>query len=691
MSLDTGGSMPVSLERTSTPSPRARPRLFGVAAALAVLAFAAPGRAQSLLEVLEVKLDAPTLHALGVQVLIAGDDDRDATISVRVRKAGASEWRVGPPLHRVWPETIYVPVLQQFAGSVFDLEPGQSYEIELHAQDPDGLDTTQTISGATRPVPADPASPNAVAVTNVAELQSALAEAQPGDVITLADGTYAGAFFAISASGTEDNPIVIRGASQSGVVLDGQGCTGCNIVEIYGSWVHLERMTLRGADRAVRFQGQDTVGNVARRLIIEDVIHGIGGKTGQRSFLVSDNDIQGRLVWPWTFASDATSHWDDRGVDMTGDGHVVCHNRIVGFGDPIVNKQSMSRSWDVYGNDIQDSFDGTELDETEGNARLFHNRWTNVMAPISIQPVRGGPVYVMRNVLFNVPDEQIKLKSLGGVDEPSGALVYHNTFVSPKLALNLQTPIAQHNSVIANNLFVGPERLAGSRTVDWTAVLDATRFDFNGYFPDGGFWLGTSTSGENNIYDSFAAMQAAGVVEQNGLLLTQPIFEAAFVGPTDAMAHQEAPDFTLAADSNAIDRGTVLAGIDDGHLGSAPDLGALERGCPTPTYGPRPEGQEHLTYAIDCSTDTPTPTGSSGAGGAGAGASAGGDGAGASAAGGSGNGPGDGADAGAGSDGCGCRVQPIEEGRTWVGLLGLLLLSALRRKRSRQDGSALLR
>ncbi len=37
------------------------------------------------LEILEVRLDRPTLHNLGVQVLI-DDDDRDAHVSLRYRQ-----------------------------------------------------------------------------------------------------------------------------------------------------------------------------------------------------------------------------------------------------------------------------------------------------------------------------------------------------------------------------------------------------------------------------------------------------------------------------------------------------------------------------------------------------------------------------------------------------------------------------
>src|SRR5690606_18072073 len=116
------------------------------------------------------------------------------------------------------------------------------------------------------------------------------------------------------------------------------------------------------------------------------------------------------------------------------------------------------------------------------------------------------------------------------IQEPSGVIVAHNTFVSPSIALNLQTPIVQHNAVLLNNLFVGPAQLAGKRAVDWTAKLNGVRFDGNGYYPDGELWFGV-VDGMNQIFPDFAAATASGAVEANGRLLAQPIFAAGFVGP----------------------------------------------------------------------------------------------------------------------------------------------------------------
>jgi hypothetical protein len=568
-------------------------------ASVAVTVLNAPPSDDDVVAITQVRLDRPTLHALGVQVLISGDANRNARIDVRHRREGDAVWTQGLPLLRVMPETITETVPQQFAGSIFDLDPSTSYEIELHATDVDGaVNETRLLAATTRGVPRpDPTSPRTVNVSDATAFRAALTAAQAGDVILLAPGTYSGTF-ALAASGTEDRPIVIRGASGGGSILDGVNCSSCNVLEVLGSYVHVESLTIANAFRALRFTGVNATRNAARRLTIRNVVHGTGSNAGQTDFYVCDNTIDGRLQWPWVFGPNPTSHWDDRGIDVTGDGHVVCHNTIRGFGDPVVNKKRLARSWDIYGNDIADSWDGVELDEGEGNVRLFHNRFTNVMAPVSVQPMFGGPGYALRNVAFNVPDEQVKLKSLGGIEEPSGVLIYHNTFVSPERALNLLSTITQHNFVFANNLFVGPDALWDARSVDWRAGIDAGVFDYNGYYPNGVFMFGT-VAGVDRLFASFAQAQAAGV-ETHGVLLSPSIFQAGFVGPVDEEFRHSAPDFMLSPGSNAIDRGARLPGINDGFTGTAPDLGALEVGCPVPVYGPRPMGQESLTWRINC-------------------------------------------------------------------------------------------
>jgi len=567
------------------------------------LVFAARAGADDALHTGVVNLDRPTVVALGVQLLISGDDNHNAQVAVRYRAAGTAEWRSAMPLFRVHPESVVGrTVPEQLAGSIFDLSPGTTYEIELHATDPDGpVDQTITLAGTTRAVPRDPRSPSPRNVADAASLAAALDAAQPGDVITIADGSYSNHFL-ITASGTPDDPIVIRGASEDGTILDGQGYTG-NVLDVYGSFVHVERLTIQNATRGLRFQGAGTEGNVARRLHIRDVRLGIGSKAGQRDFYLCDNVVEGRLVWPQVYSDDGGVHADDDGIHVEGNGHVVCHNQIVGFGDAMKVQQDGARAVDFYGNEVLSAYDnGVELDTSEGNTRAFRNRFTNTDATISFQPIFGGPVYAIRNVVVNVANEQLKFHALGTTppEEPSGMLVLHNTFVSPALALNLQTSATSHHFLIENNLFYGPSP-PGSRVADWTGGIDDGTFDHDGWFPDGTFDFGAA-----GRWSSFAAMRAAGVLEAHGLLLAPPTFASGLEPPSSYRVTMAPQDVTLASGSTAVDRGVIIPNVTDGFTGARPDLGALELGCPLPLFGVRPDGFDETNEPFGC--DGPTVT-----------------------------------------------------------------------------------
>jgi MYXO-CTERM domain-containing protein len=566
----------------------------------ALLLLSSPARAADAIVVGEAKLDRPTVTALGVQLLITGDDDFDAKVDVRYRKIGGA-WANAAPLFRVHPETVKgrtVPT--QFAGSIVDLAPNTTYEIELHVVDPDGVDTTKTVTGKTRAVPADPVMPRAVKVTDTATLKTALSSAKAGDVITLGKGTYTGPF-SISASGAAGNPIVIRGEDRDGVILDGADCAACNVLEIYGSYVHVEKLTLQNANRALRWQTAGAQGNVLRRVRVKNVTLGTGAKAGQLDFYVCDNVFEGRLKWPATYPDDGGAHASDDGILLSGSGHVMCHNTVSGFGDALNSAEDGARSIDYYGNDVLFTYDdGLEFDGVEGNARAWRNRFTNTYQTMSFQPVFGGPVYAMRNVLVNVRNEPLKLHALGGTppQEPSGVLIYHNTFVKFSHAFQLSTPNVVHHYRVMNNLWVGNP--TDGKTVEWDTPIDFMTgvVDFNGYWPDGKFQFGYGATGVT--YTNFAAVQAAGRYEKNGTLLEADTFESGLKAPTDYKPLLAPADVRLKSTSKAVDKGTPLVGINDGFKGAAPDLGAIESGCPLPLYGPRPEGTDESNLDVSC-------------------------------------------------------------------------------------------
>lgn len=650
-----------------------------------VLAASRTARAGDTLAVGELRLDRPTLVTLGVQLLVSGDDDHDATVAVRYRESGGGAFRDAMPLYRVHPEDVTgLAVPDQFAGSIFDLRPGTTYDLELHVVDPDGVDQTLTTTATTRLVPKDPSSPNAKTVTDAAGLTQALASAQPGDVITLAKGTYAGNF-AIDASGTADQPIVVRGEDRDGVVLDGGGCQGCNVLEVYGSFVHVERLTIAHASRAIRFQGQGAEGDVVRRVHIVDTTLGIGSKPDQKDFYLCDNELEGRLAWPSVYWDDGGAHANDDGIHVEGDGHVVCHNRITGYGDAMKTEQDGARAVDFYGNDVDGAYDnGLELDGTAGNARCFDNRFTNTYATLSFQPIFGGPAYAIRNVVVNVANEQMKLHALGTQppEEPSGIFVLHNTFVSPAHAISLQTTATTHHFVLANNLFVGPDAPDQDKTVDWTGGIDDGLLDDDGYYPDGVFAFNLVSAGGYQKLPNFAAVQAAGL-ETHGVLVEKTVFASGLAAPPSYTTKMPPPDASLSPGSVAVDHGVRLANVNDGYVGAAPDLGAIEVGCAPPAYGVRAEGVDESNEPEGCGSAS-TGAGGSGAGGGSASTGAGG-GATAGAGGGASTAAGAGDTAAPGDDGgCGCREAPSGGGSlAWLGALVVAVaLGRARRRRS---------
>ena len=516
-------------------------------------------------------LERPTTFALGVRL-----PGVKAHVRVSYRRTGTSRWHAGPPLYRVRRG----PGAGELAGSVWGLRPGTRYDLRLA-----GGGRTRTLHARTRPVPRSrPVDQRLRRVRTSARLRSALESARPGDVIELAPGVYRGTF-SLAASGTAKRPVVVRGRSRTRSVIDGGGCDDCNVLESYGSHVHVEHLTIRGGLRGLKNQGEGTTGFVVRRVRILDTVLGIGVRARTVDSYICDNLLRGRLRWPRTYASDGGAHSSDEGIVVWGAGHVVCHNDVAGYGDAL-NVGDGDRADDIYGNEVRWAYDNAaELDFGEGNLRLVGNRFENSYSPISAQPVSGGPAYIARNVVVNMADEPLKFHANGSgpaAREPSGMLVWNNTFVSPVAALLMQTPAVAHWFELRNNVFMGPppgvSRFWPS-TVEWSGGIDHGVFARDGYWPDGRFKFGSRR------FANLAAVRRGGI-ERGSVLLDRHTL--AHVDPLRGYRRLLRPlDASLARGSRAIDRGARLPGVTEGYAGRAPDLGALERGRRRPHYGIR--------------------------------------------------------------------------------------------------------
>jgi hypothetical protein len=594
--------------------------------------------AQADLVVGEIEVDPPTYLCLGVSLpILSGDANYNAQVLVAYRQSSQDNWKDGLPLLRVRPETVYrgddphkndsplLVVPEQFAGSILHLEPDTSYEVKLTIQDPDGVNVPEIRTTLrTRRLPLDqPANSRAVNVASLTTWQEALNNAQPGDVITVANGVYSGTLL-VTKSGTPSNPIFIRGQSRDGVVLNAAGAEHGFVVHTGKDGppvknVTIENFTITSSKWGIRILGSQDV--VVRKMLITDVEQGINATSfveeGRRSYenrglTISDNILRGKVVWPET----SQSVFNFEGVVLEGSGHVVSYNTLSGFGDslgfeicyggitpnycplyPPPNREVVrNRAVDFYGNDILwGGDDGIEMDFAERNVRAFRNRIANTGMGISFQAVWGGPVYAFRNIIYNPAKRTYKLNN-----EPTGFYILHNTSVANGRAWTQPSPTQVLNNMrFYNNLLVGTEGALSLRT--WLVLDYSTNnvvdIDYNGWFPNGTFNFLHDNFGPAPAYDQFGnslyattdVLRSYTPLEHHGVAVGAPIFESAnyVLGPISAPPITAPDDITISTRSGAVDAGRILSNINDGFRGQAPDLGAVERGDPTLTYGVR--------------------------------------------------------------------------------------------------------
>lgn len=155
-------------------------------------------------------------------------------------------------------------------------------------------DTATPAPPSGTPAPGDPGAdgvtcpPATVRVTDAGSLSAALATAQPGASIALADGTYSGKFVA-RTPGTADKPIFLCGGP--GAVIDAGGIKGGYALHLDGaSYWRVVGFTLRNGQKGlVTDKGQH---NVIQGLTVEQ----IGDEGIHLRDFSSDNVVQGNTV-----------------------------------------------------------------------------------------------------------------------------------------------------------------------------------------------------------------------------------------------------------------------------------------------------------------------------------------------------------------------------------------------------------
>jgi hypothetical protein len=271
----------------------------------------------------------------------------------------------------------------------------------------------------------------------------------------------------------------------------------------------------------------------------------------------------------------------------------------------------MPVSIDFYNNDVTNVEDNCiESDGGAYNIRVLRNRCFNHgHRALSVQPVFGGPVYFIRNIVYHAPEGgAVKLTATS-----SGIVMYHNTLIAPvKPMLG-----AVSNVHFRNNLILGR-----SETPETFAVETYTNYsssDYNGFHPNEGaeFSFGWASppfsvrsdyraqpsmspqerakaeagSRETRNFKTLKEFSEATGQDRHSIVVDYDVFQKVTPpDPADPRKLYKPADFNfqLRPGATPVDAGVRLPNVNDDFTGRAPDLGAYEVGRPEPHYGPRP-------------------------------------------------------------------------------------------------------
>jgi len=561
--------------------------------------------------------DGPaTPEQISLLLPVTGSLPQTATAVVRYKPTSSSTWKIGHPLYRIRPTLSDTPafgsVEDAFAWPIIDLVPGTSYDVEVTVNS-GAVTNVKTLTHTTRALPAAAPAVNKTITTgsSATTIQTALNNLNPGDVIQFQNGIYNLATrLVLNRSGTLNNPIYIRGASRTGVVLSNAGL----VFEIQdASHIIIENMTLRGSSvdsgpsaGSVGIQFPDGAPPssriTVRNVTINGVDRGILARRDISEFLAYDNTLTGNNTWSAALL-DTNATWNDDGINIPGFGNCAFNNTLNGFGDSFAFSAPGALTQAVgihfYRNDVRNSGDDfTEADYSIRNNTLYDNRSHNSMTFVSLDPLYGGPLVVARNIVINIGRTPFKWNSTN-----SGQFIYNNTILrttgqkwligefSAEAGWYQPNNGDQSSYGYRNNILV--YRGASNQTIRLdNSGHDPVDFTHNSWFPNQIFqWPQGTFSNLTAAYNGLSATTPvfSGVTrrhEQDNITVSNPWTVPIVLG-TDF--YTEVTTFTpiLSPGTAPKNSGVVIPNITDDFSTTAPDRGAIIEGRSIPTYGDR--------------------------------------------------------------------------------------------------------
>jgi hypothetical protein len=337
---------------------------------------------------------------------------------------------------------------------------------------------------------------------------------------------------------------------------------------------------------------KDTLGSFVEHCHIGPTHHGVQIAENADRCTVRFNDItlnplahidpkgDGRGNWTNWLCTKTHGYWDHFGIsfaDSTG-GNQVHDNYVHDHWGGI---EDHSRSADANeGNVVHHNFiqniadDGLEPEGTQPNCQWYDNIVTNCICGFRIKPVKKGPMYIYRNIIYNCGEG---LRNFSTSSSKPEVFVYQNTTYAWRAAYSSNSVFDDglKNYHYYNNLLIGANAWSnakGSKLPDWHG-------DYN---------ILLRRSDSSDWDKSVAILKKQGLEAHSQFLATD----------TPVVKDLEKFDFTLIANSPAKGAGAnisqrigkTLPGMEDAkYQGSSPDIGALAYGQAMPKLPRTPD------------------------------------------------------------------------------------------------------